>query len=295
MATLVVTSPLAGDGKSTVAAGLADALAGRGHRVHLAADGPAAGTAASPDAAPPGADSSIREHADPATAAAAASAAVLLVAREGQADDATLERAARESGAAAIVLSSVPERAEETARNRVQAIAARLNGMTPLVGLLPQDRLLAAPSLAQMAAALEGALTAPEGAGDEAVEWIEVGPITAHPGSVHFATEGSKAIVTRSDRPDVALTALDADVHCLILCGDREPLRYVLERTEADEVPLITTALTTAEAVERLGPLYGRGEFRGARKRERARRLVERFLDLEAMERLLQLGASTSV
>ena len=284
MVTLVVTSPLAGDGKSIVAAGLADALARRGHRVHLAADGDA-----SQDS-----EISIREHGDPATAAGSADA-VLLVAREGQADDATLERAARESGAAAIVLSSVPERAEETARNRVQAIAARLNGMTPLVGLLPQDRLLAAPSLAQMAAALEGALTAPEGAGDEAVEWIEVGPITAHPGSVHFATEGSKAIVTRSDRPDVALTALDADVHCLILCGDREPLRYVLERTEADEVPLITTALTTAEAVERLGPLYGRGEFRGARKRERARRLVERFLDLEAMERLLQLGASTSV
>ncbi len=214
---------------------------------------------------------------------------MVLVVRQGQADDATLEHAAAESGAAAIVLTSVPQGEEEEARTRVHAIAARLDGSVTLAGMLPQDRLLAAPSLEQMAAALETSLDASEGAGKEAVEWIEIGPITAHPGSIHFAAVGSKAIVTRGDRPDVALAALDVDAQCLILSGGREPLRYVLERTEEDEVPLIATALTTSEAVQRLGPLYGEGTFSGTRKRERAARLIEQHVDLDALGRLLGL------
>ena len=284
MLTLVVTSALAGDGKSTVAAGLADALASRGSRVQLTSGD---------DSAPSVADVVIREHDDPAAAAFGADVVVLVV-RQGQADDATLERAAAESGAAAIILTSVPEGAETAARARLQAITACLDGPVTLVGVLPQDRLLAAPSLEQMTAALEASLDAPEDAGNEAVEWIEIGPITAHPGSVHFATVGSKAIVTRGDRPDVALAALDVDAECLILSGGREPLRYVLERTREDEVPLIATALTTSEAVQRLGPLYGQGIFGGMRKRERAARLVEQHVDLDALQRLLGLGQSAA-
>lgn len=279
MPTLVVTSALAGDGKSTVAAGLADALASRGYRVQLTSGG---------DSASSDADVVIREHDDPATAVSGADV-VALVVRQGQADDATLERAAAESGAAAIVMTSVPEGAEPAARARLRAIATRLDAPVTLVGVLPQDRLLAAPSLEQVATALEASLDAPEGAGNEAVEWIEIGPITAHPGSVHFVTVGSKAIVTRGDRPDVALAALDVDAECLILSGGREPLRYVLERTREDAVPLIATALTTSEAVQRLGPLYGTGTFNGTRKRERATRLIERYVDLDALQRLLGL------
>ena len=282
MLTLVVTSALAGDGKSTVAAGLADALAARGYRVQLTPDGGSTSSAA---------DITIREHHDPASAASGADLVVLVV-RQGQADDATLERTAAESGAAAIVLTSVPEGAQETTRARVHAIAARLDTPTTLVGVLPQDRLLAAPSLEQMAAALEASLDAPEGAGNEAVEWIEIGPITAHPGSIHFATVGSKAIVTRGDRPDVALAALDVDAECLILSGERESLRYVLERTRDDEVPLIATTLTTSEAVLRLGPLYGKGTFGGTRKRERAAWLVEQHVDLDALQQLLNSDRS---
>ena len=279
MPTLVVTSALAGDGKSTVAAGLADALASRGHRVQFTSDD---------DSALAAADVVIREHDDPATAVSGADVVVLVV-RQGQAGDATLERAAAESGAAAIVITSVPEGAETAVRARLQAITARLDGPVTLVSVLPQDRLLAAPSLEQMAAALEASLDVPEGAGNEAVEWIEIGPITAHPGSVHFATVGSKAIVTRGDRPDVALAALDVDAECLILSGGREPLRYVLERTREDAVPLIATALTTSEAVQRLGPLYGTGTFNGTRKRARAAWLIERYVDLDALQRLLGL------
>ena len=241
---LVVTSALAGDGKSTVAAGLADALASRGYRVQLTSGG---------DLASSDADVVIREHDDPATAVSEADLVVLVV-RQGQADDATLERAAAESGAAAIVMTSVPEEAELAARARLRAITTRLDGPVTLVGVLPQDRLLAAPSLEQVATALEASLDAPEGAGNEAVEWIEIGPITAHPGSVHFATVGSKAIVTRGDRPDVALRrprcrcgVLDSEwwKGTSALCsGAHEGGRGTF---------LIATALTTSEGRAALG------------------------------------------
>ena len=268
MPTLIVTSPLRGDGKSAVAAGVAGALARE----------TAAGL-------------TIVEAADPAEIATAAAAGprrlVLLVSRYGQADDATIVRTAGETGAAGIVFTAVPADRLEAARTRVDDLGSHLDAELLFLGAMPQDRLLAAPSVREMAQALSGTLHASDELRDEALEWIEIGPITAHPGSEHFARLGSKAVITRVERPDLALAALDTETACLILTGGEEPLSYVVERTQSEEIPLISTPLSTPDAVERLGPLYGRSAFIGRRKAERAVELARAHLDLSTLERLL--------
>ncbi len=268
MPSLIVTSPLRRDGKSTVAAGVAGALARE----------TAAGL-------------TIVEAPDPAAVATAAAAdprrLVLLVSRYGQADDATIVRTAGETSAAGIVFTAVPADRLEAARSRVDDLGSHLDAELLFLGAMPQDRLLAAPSVREMAQALSGTLHAPDELRDEALEWIEIGPITAHPGSVHFARLGSKAVITRVDRPDLALAALDTETACLILTGGQAPLSYVLERTQSEEIPLISTPLSTPDAVERLGPLYGRSAFVGRRKAERAVELARGHLDLSTLERLL--------
>ena len=59
------------------------------------------------------------------------------------------------------------------------------------------------------------------------------------------------------------------------------------QRAESEEFALIITPLATPEAVNRIGALYGRSAFRGARKRQRARALLEPRLDLAALRALL--------
>lgn len=296
---IAVTSPRAGDGKSTVAAGIAGALARGGaavRLVRLAGDAGADidaetfrrvpgvrcdGVALSPEQLGPPGPLTLVEVADAGAAAAlvraTAGGLLLLVTLDGEADDVTVRRIAQESGAGGVVVTAAPE----SAAVRLRRWAAELE--LRLIGMVPQDRLLAAPSLQEMADALEGRLTSPDEGREEAVEWIEIGPITAHPGSVHFARAGSRAIITRADRPDVAMTALETDAACLILTGGGRVLPYVVERAQAQETPLIQTTLSTREAMERLGALYTRGHFRGLRKIERAINLVETHLDLTAL------------
>lgn len=303
---IAVTSPLPGDGKSTVAAGLAGALARGGAAVRLVrlagdagADSDAEtfrrvpgvrsdGVALSSEQVGPPDPLILVEAADPSAVAdlvrTMAGGLLLLVTRYGEADDATVRRIARESGAGGVVVTAAPESAAE----RLRRWAAELD--LRLIGMLVQDRLLAAPSLQEMAGVLEGRLTSPDDGCEEAVEWLEIGPITAHPGSVHFARAGSRAIITRADRPDVAMTALETDAACLILTGGGRVLPYVVERAQAQETPLIQTTLATSEAMGRLGALYTRGHFRGLRKIERAINLVEKHLDFTALTERLPIA-----
>ena len=303
---IAVTSPLPGDGKSAVAAGLAGALAREGvavRLVRLAGDAGADadvetfrrvpgvrsdGVALIPEQLGSSEPVTLVEVADAGAAAAlvraTAGGLLLLVTCDGESDDVTVRRIARESDAGGVIVTAAPESAAE----RLRRWAAELD--VRLIGMVPQDRLLAAPSLEEMADALEGPLVSPDEGREEAVEWIEIGPITAHPGSVHFARAGSRAIITRADRPDVAMTALETDAACLILTGGGRVLPYVIERAQAQETPLIQTPLSTPEAMERLGGLYSRGHFRGLRKIERAINLVETHLDLTHLTQRLPIA-----
>ena len=295
MPLLIIISPFPGDGKSTVAAGLAGALARRGAEVRLVrlpdgrqpdSDAEAFthvagvrsdGSTLGPDSLHGVGELAVVETGDPEMAVsmrmANPDAAVVLVTRYGVADDASVERLRARTAAIGVIVTAAP--------------AGRSIGTA--LGQLPQDRVLAAPAVRDLAAALEGESIGPAEPGDETVAWLEIGPITAQPGLSHFARHGEKAVITRADKPDVALAALDTETVCLILTGGQRPLPYVLERAAGEEIPVILTAYGTVAAVERLGGLYGRSAFVGRRKAARAVELSEAHLDLAALEQRLSL------
>ena len=292
-----------GAGKSTVAVGLAGVLQRSGASVRLersAGDDTAADDART-FAQVEGVRSTGRPAADPASfqdtdvtiveAAGVGGApsshlgvgsAAIIVSRSGESDGPALAALIEATGAAGLIVTAAPPGTTD------DAMAARARALhLPLLGWLPQDRLLAAPLIAGMAAAVGGELSGAPELHDEAVEWLQVGPISAHPGSDHFGRYPDQAVVTRHDKIDVALAALDAGAVCLILSGGAPSLPYVAQRAESEEFALIITPLATPEAVNRIGALYGRSAFRGARKRERARALLEPRVDLAALRALL--------
>ena len=320
MPVLIVTSAQPGDGKTAVAVGLAAALRQGGSTVRLvrapagdsaptgnsapagapagnsaAADARAfahlpgvrsAGSVAAIDGAALDTDVTFVEAATPEDVpalrqAAGDGAGVILVTRAADPHSAVLGRALATAAPTALLLTALWPRPNGDPTGDHTAAFAPLG--LPLLATLPQDRLLAAPSIAAMAAAVDGDLSGPDHLYEEAVEWLQIGPISAHEGMDHFSRYPDKAVITRHDKIDVALAALDSEPACLILTGGAPSLPYVAQRTESEEFALIVTDLDTPRAVERIGALYGRGSLTGARKVRRAAQLMSERLDMPAL------------
>ena len=282
MTRILVTSTLAGDGKSVVAAGIASALRATGATVRLVRidDGDSAAADARQlsrvngvrAASEPVAASEIPSDTDHTVIEAASTDGVeadrtVLVVRHGEADDDTVTRALA-AQPDEVVVNGVPEHGSAAALQRVRDLGGNAEAA------IPQDRHLAAPTVRDMAPAVDGELSGDEDLFDEASQDLVIGPVSAHEGMDYFRKYPDKTLITRHDRIDIALGALDYEPLCLILAGGEPTLPYVAQRAERESFALITTSLTTLEAVEAIGPLYGNSGFVGERKLTRAIELV---------------------
>lgn len=291
MATLVVASPDHLSGKTTVAAALGQRLAAEGKKAallriegdgHAAADAavlaalefnarPLAGPVA-PSAVKAGAGVTIVEApaGDARELAASLSAkAVVVIAYSDplSADIPSFCRAFGDSCAGAVV-TRVPARREEATRAAAEATGA------PLLGLLPEDRTLAAPSLRAIVEALEAQASHVNGAGDSIIDRPVVSSISTDPAQAYFVHQRPSAVIVRSDKPDLQLGALNAGAPCLIVTGGLPILSYVQQRAEEEEIPILNTRLETVAVVERLEALYAATPFSGRAKVDRLAELA---------------------
>jgi BioD-like phosphotransacetylase family protein len=179
-----------------------------------------------------------------------------------------------------------------TPASRLAAVhdLSRAGRSIPLLAALPEDRLLAAPTIAEMAAALEAQALFLDGHAETIVERMTIASIAADPGQGYFVRFGPQAVIVRCDKPDLHLAALHTSTLCLILTGGRMPLGYVTERAESEGVPIIITAKDTAAAVQALEKLYAGGRFAGGPKTERIAQLVGERLDDGALRKALASG-----
>ncbi|OGO49688.1 MAG: hypothetical protein A2148_00515 [Chloroflexi bacterium RBG_16_68_14] len=314
MLTIIIASLQPGEGRTTAAAGLGARLAEEGRTVRLlrlrastgadaAAEDDARTLAAVPGCASPGSPVGEQEaqaqaseagavcliEAPPglsAEPAARLSARIILV--SAQADDrriAELAAAAERLGDAllGVVVTRVPER-------RLASVRANLAGRgLPCLAALPEDRLLAGPTIREMAEALHASRLAEGGEEDEAVEFVMLGPISSDPGQPYFLQHGSKAVVQRFDKMDLHLAALATSPDCLILTGGQQPSPYLLDRVRGSdgETSVLLSPEETVRTVELLDELYGRSRFSGRRKLARAVELFRRHLNLPEITKAL--------
>ncbi len=168
-------------------------------------------------------------------------------------------------------------RVTEHGRDAVFVAFAGL-GLEPLA-ILPEDRTLAAPTVAQVVEAVEAKARFLGEGGDRLLERPLIASISTDPGQSYFAQLPSSAVIVRSDKPDLQLAALNAGVPCLIFTGGCPPLSYVMDRAEEGEVPVLQTEMGTVEVVQRIDGLFGVAPFAGgARKLER---LTELLADID--------------
>ena len=173
---------------------------------------------------------------------------------------------------AGVIITRVPSRRLEATRAAAEGIGVRI------VALVPEDRLLAAPSLGAIAEALEAETSSLNSARDNIIDRPVISSISVDPAQGYFADYSPNAVIVRGDKPDQQLGALNAGVPCLIITGGLPLLSYVEDRAQEEEIPLLKTRYDTVTTVERLEPLYGATPFSGRAKVER---IVQLTSDLD--------------
>lgn len=296
MPALLLASPAPLAGKTTLAAGLAQKAGAAGESValkRLAGNGNAA------------ADAAFFESFPGAARDASGTAVTIIEAAAGEvpnapdipggigdvriiavmtADIAPAEAAqfCRRAGAAlaGVVLNRVPKRRIEAGRTAFEAAGMKV------LAALPEDRVLAAPVLAEVATALNARTSFLDDSRLRVIDRPLVASISADPGQAYFTRTGATAVIVRGDKPDLQLGALNAGANCLIVTGGLPILSYVLDRAEEDGIPLLRTDLDTVRTVEVIEALFAAGPFAGGQAK--MQRTDELLADLDALPLLRQ-------
>ena len=176
-----------------------------------------------------------------------------------------------------VVFNAVPPTSERTAREEAApALAAK---GVEVLGYIPEDRRLLSFSVQDYADALEGeVLNAGERTG-ELVEHVLVGAMIVDASGPYYDRYDNKALVTRTDRPDLQWNAINERTRCLILTGGGSPIAYVRDKAQSFEVPLVVVPNPTPETIDGIAA-FGAPRFHYAQKLERAAELIEHHLDL---------------
>ncbi len=150
-----------------------------------------------------------------------------------------------------VVINKVPRGKLEQVHKEVSAQLGEAG--INVLGVLPEDRALFALTIGELAEHLQGKILNNNEKLAELVENFMLGAMVVDPGPDYFGRKDNKAVIVRSDRPDMQLAALETSTKCLILGGDTAPIPAVLYQAETKKVPIISTgndAIATVKTIE---------------------------------------------
>ncbi|OGO05693.1 MAG: hypothetical protein A2Y60_03680 [Chloroflexi bacterium RBG_13_54_9] len=112
-------------------------------------------------------------------------------------------------------------------------------------------------SVGELAKHLEGEiLNCPERS-EELVENLMVGALSVDSGLDYFRRKTNKAVITRGDRPDIQMAALETSTKCLILTGNISPMPIVLHRATEKGIPIIVVKEDTVSTLRHIEEALG--------------------------------------
>jgi BioD-like phosphotransacetylase family protein len=291
MPVLLVAGTEQGAGATTVAVGLAHRIthAGRAVRVERLTGDPRAEADAQLYGTLDFAESGGKPLTEQALAAAPASGdAVLLVEASPGVDLGAL--AARLSARTLLVAPEGAEAAPPAGGGLLWTrVRAGSTGPDGALGL-PEDRLLAAPTVGRLIEASGARVLARSRDGDAAiVERILVGAVSHDSTDVsYFERHPRTAVVTRAEKVDIALGALRSGAICLILSGGSDPSPYLLDRVASSrETTLLLAPEGTVETMRDIEGTFASTPLAGDAKVERVAELMDAAVDDAALARLL--------
>jgi len=181
-----------------------------------------------------------------------------------------------------IVLNKVPA----SQLKRVQDDASKRFGAAGInvLGVLPEDRVLFAITVGELADSIQGKILNNADKSAELVENFMLGAMVVDSGLDYFGRKSNKAAVVRGDRPDMQLAALETSTRCLVLSGSNQPPIYnVSQKAESRGIPVIATENTTGDIVASIEGVLSRARFNQEKKLPKLAELIKQHLNLQAV------------
>ncbi|MEM2905939.1 MAG: phosphotransacetylase family protein [Candidatus Bathyarchaeia archaeon] len=155
-----------------------------------------------------------------------------------------------------VILNDVDRNILERVKGLAAPLLQRQN--VEVLGIIPRDVSLTAPTAQDVYAALGGEVLATPEKMSNLVESFVVGAMTPDSALSYFRRAANKAVITGGDRSDVALAALETSTSMLILTGNLYPNIMVLAKAEEKGVPVLLVPYDTYTTVEKLSRITGR-------------------------------------
>jgi BioD-like phosphotransacetylase family protein len=187
------------------------------------------------------------------------------------------------------VINFVPRGRMELAEKVVKPFMERHD--VPILAILPQDDLLRAATIGELAEGLEAEVICGEEYLDRLVEQLMVGAMSPDAALGFFRRQANKAVITGGDRSDIQLVALETPTACLILTGNILPTGAVIARAEALNVPILVTKHDTFTAVEIADRYFGHSRFWRPEKIARFQAALAKRFDFDFLYKALDLEA----
>ena len=117
-----------------------------------------------------------------------------------------------------------------------------------------------------------------------------LGAMYVDSGPEYFGRKTNKAVVLRSERPDMQLAALETSTSCLVLSGDTAPVSQVLHGAEEKRAPIILVKEDIVTTVTSIEEALGEARFGQEKKLPKLAEIMGEHFDFETVYRGLGLA-----
>lgn len=163
------------------------------------------------------------------------------------------------------------------------------SGGIDILAVLPEDRALLSLTVGELAEHLGGKILNSAERASALVENFMLGALGVDSGLDYFGRKDSKAVVVKSERPDMQLAALETPTKCLVLSGGTVPSHGALQKAKNKGVPIILVNSDTASTVDSIELALGKGKFNQLAKLPRLEEIFEQQFNFKALDKGLGL------
>jgi len=185
-----------------------------------------------------------------------------------------------------VVLNQVPSaklsvvQAECTAYFQEKGIA--------VLGVLPESRVLLGVTVGDIAAAVDGEIINFKDKAGDLVENVMLGAMSPDSARDYYNRLRNKAVVTRYERADMQLAALETSTRCLVVSG-RRPSTSVMVKSEDKKVPVIVSNKDVHEIINGIERSLAGSGFRQSQKLQAMTAILDSRFDYKALNSALGL------
>ena len=180
-----------------------------------------------------------------------------------------------------ITINDVPPADLENVQNLIVPYLEKQD--IPVLGVLPQDKLLNSVSVRELAKRLNAKILCRSDRLDLMVESLSIGAMNVNSALEYFRQRENMAVITGSDRNELQMAALETSTNCLIITGRTAPDPLILSRAEDLEIPILAVDYDTLTTVEIVDAAFGKVPIREPIKVERIRSLLNQYFDFDRL------------